>query len=282
MTFPRRTLTNPARFEGLGLHTGTPVVMTVHPGEAGIRFRLGSEIIAATPENVSDTTRCTRIGPVSTIEHIMSALAGLEITDAEVELTSPEVPGMDGSAGPYVEEILRVGTTDFGEQGAPKLYRRVFLKNGAEIAIAKGSGHWRYTYETGPRWPGTQTFESRDVVTDYRESIAFARTFALSEELPTIQKMGLGRGPRRNLRPHPWPRRLPKPAALPRGTRPSQTPGPNRRPLPLRHPHPPPQRDLRQERPQSKYRSRRHAKTSPRPLTGPYFDPEDGLIGRTQ
>ncbi len=98
MTSRRRTLLEPVRFEGLGLHSGVPVLMVVHPSSEGICFRLGSDRISATPDNVTDTRRCTRLGSIGTVEHLMSAFAGLEITDAEVELDAPEVPGMDCSA----------------------------------------------------------------------------------------------------------------------------------------------------------------------------------------
>src|SRR5687768_16628114 len=101
----RRTLANLARFEGLGLHSGVPVVVTVHPAEDGIAFRVGRGRWAATPENVSDTTRCTKLGEVGTIEHIMSAFCGLEITDAEVEWTAGELPALDGSAIQYVQDF---------------------------------------------------------------------------------------------------------------------------------------------------------------------------------
>jgi UDP-3-O-acyl-N-acetylglucosamine deacetylase len=195
MTYSRQSLAQAVRFEGLGLHSGVPVKVTIHPSDTGIRFRYGQEVIGASPENVSDTTRCTRLGPVSTIEHLMSAFAGLEITDAEVELTASELPGMDGSSAPYVSAFLEAGFVTVGEAELPHIYRRVFLKDGnTEIAIAHGSGHWRYTFETGSRWPGKQVFEARSVTEMYPKEIARARTFALIEEIPMIAQMGLGKG----------------------------------------------------------------------------------------
>lgn len=195
MNYTRKTLSSPVTFEGKGLHSGTPVTMTVHPGEAGIWFRLGSDRVQAVPENVSDTTRCTRLGPVSTIEHLMSALAGLEITDVEVELTASELPGMDGSSKLYVEALRECDFVDLGEATVPSLYRRIFLQEETcKVAVSKGSGHWRYEYNTGDRWPGLQVYETSAVIEDYADQIAPARTFALSEELPMIEKYGLGRG----------------------------------------------------------------------------------------
>lgn len=195
MTFARQSVARPIRFEGLGLHTGTPVVMTIHPSEDGIRFRIRGETVIAAPENVTDTTRSTRLGSIGTVEHLMSAFAGLEITDAEVELTAPEVPGMDGSSGPFIDALSDAGIVTFGESAVPSLYRRVFIKEGeTEIAVAKGSGHWRYAFDTGSRWPGVQVYESRSVQTDYRDAVCRARTFAFAEEIPMIIQMGLGKG----------------------------------------------------------------------------------------
>jgi len=195
MTLARTTLAGPVQFTGLGLHTGIPVNMTVHPSSEGIHFRLGQERVAASPEFVTDTTRSTKLGSIGTIEHLMSAFAGLEITDAEVELDAPEVPGMDGSSRLFVEALLSGGLERIGEVEAPHLYRRAFFKEGeTEVAVAKGSGHWRYVYNTGSRWPGRQAFESTSIVESYRSEISPARTFAFAEEIPMIIQMGLGKG----------------------------------------------------------------------------------------
>lgn len=191
----RRTLAEPVRFEGLGLHFGEPVTVTVHPAEDGIHFRSPAGRWRAVAENVTDTTRCTRLGEVSTIEHLMSALAGLEVTEAEVELTAGELPAMDGSALPYVREFQRVGTVTVGEWEPPALFKRVFLQEESlKIAIGRGDGHWRYSYHAGDRWPGEQSYESLDIVSAYAEEVAPARTFAMAEEIPAILQMGLAKG----------------------------------------------------------------------------------------
>lgn len=196
MTFTRKTLQSPVRLAGRGLHTGVPVNLTIHPGQDGLAFRLGGTRVAARPENVTDTTRSTKLGEVGTIEHLMSAFAGLEITDAEVELDAPELPGLDGSAEPYVRAMLAAGFETLEERATPDLFRRVFIQedDGTKLAIGKGTGHWRYAYITSPRWPGEQAFEDLDVVAVYPEQIAPARTFALAEEIPMIIQMGLGQG----------------------------------------------------------------------------------------
>jgi len=169
--------------------------MTIHPSNGGIAFRLGSERVTASPDNVTDTNRRTRLGSINTVEHIMSALAGLEITDAEVELSAPEVPGADGSSIPFVKLLQTAGFENGEEQTVPDLYRRLYPPSEtSSISIAKGTGHWRYTFETGDRWPGTQTFELESVVSGYVDQIAPAITTAFSFELEAAEKLGLGKG----------------------------------------------------------------------------------------
>jgi UDP-3-O-acyl-N-acetylglucosamine deacetylase len=195
MTFTRRTLKSPVSFSGLGLHTGEPVNVTIHPGQEGIAFRLGGERTLAHPENVTDTTRSTKVGSVGTVEHLMSALAGLEITDAEIELDAPELPGLDGSSAAYVHEMQSAGFEDIAEVELPALYKRVFLQDeDIKVAVSKGTGHWRYVFTSGDRWPKEQSFELEDVPTQYAKEIATSRTFAFAEEVPQIIAAGLGRG----------------------------------------------------------------------------------------
>jgi UDP-3-O-[3-hydroxymyristoyl] N-acetylglucosamine deacetylase len=195
MIVPRKTLKDDVCFDGIGLHTGVPVHVTVHPSQNGIIFRIGSERVTASPENVTDTTRSTKLGSVGTIEHMMSALCGLEITDADIELDAPELPGMDGSSQPYVQAFLDTGFQDLPGRESPDLFRRVFFQDGdASIAIGKGSGSWRYRFATGERWPGEQIIEPDDVVDCYAEQIAPSRTFAFTEDIPAVIQAGLGRG----------------------------------------------------------------------------------------
>lgn len=196
MIFTHKTLRAPAHFEGLGLHSGVPVKVTVHPGEDGIAFRYGGTRTVAHPANVTDTTRSTRLGEIGTVEHLMSALAGLEITDAEIELDAPELPGLDGSSDAYVKGLAAAGFETHGEFEVPALFTRVFLQedDGTKLAIAKGAGHWRYVFTTPNRWPGEQAYESEDLIGIYPAEIAPSRTFAFAEEIPFIIEMGLGKG----------------------------------------------------------------------------------------
>lgn len=191
----RRSVATELRFEGRGLHSGSPVSVTIFPGDRGIAFRSGSARTLAIAENVSDTRRCTRLGDVSTIEHLMAAFACIGITDAEVEVVGGELPALDGSAAPYVEALLTGGMTQTGSEDLRLPFKRVYHHDGAlQIAMAAGSGHWRYSFETGDRWPGSMVFESEDVVSDFRKHIAPARTIAFEEQVEQALAAGLGRG----------------------------------------------------------------------------------------
>ncbi len=108
------TIKSPARFNGVGLHSGKPVQMVIHPASAehGIWFkrtdiRVGDALIPARWDAVNQTPLCTRIenargADVSTIEHIMAALVGCGVHNALIEIDGPEVPIMDGSAAEFV------------------------------------------------------------------------------------------------------------------------------------------------------------------------------------
>lgn len=189
------TVAQDVQWSGVGLHTGDPVTVRACPGTDGIAFRLGSERVAALADNVSETVRCTRLGPISTIEHLMSALAGLGITDAEIEVSSGEMPGLDGSSKPYVDAIRAAGTTDVGTLSVEGPFARVFEKGEYHaISIARGDGLFRYLFATGERWPQEQVIELELTPEAYADEIAPARTFALEEELPWIKEKGLAKG----------------------------------------------------------------------------------------
>jgi UDP-3-O-[3-hydroxymyristoyl] N-acetylglucosamine deacetylase len=196
-TFARQTLREPVTFSGKGLHSGEPVKVTVSPGDQQIGFRTGSGTrIPIRPDAVVDTSRCTCIPGISTIEHLMSALAGLEITDAEVEVTGGELPGLDGSSAEYVTAFRAAGLTTIGSLAIEGPFARIFSKEDSHTcAISTGQGQWQYDFVTqGTRWPGHQTFCLDLTPESYAAEIAPARTIAFEEELEWIKQHGLGRG----------------------------------------------------------------------------------------
>lgn len=168
--------------------------VTVNPGNRGIAFRYKGTRWAALPELISDTKRCTKLGEISTIEHLMSAFAGIEISDAEVEVSAPELPAMDGSSKQFVTSLIDMKQS-LGETELRDPFSRIFVQEeDIKIGVSAGNGHWRYVFETKDRWPGTQVYETSDVNKDYVDQIAPARTFGFVEEIPFLVEMGLARG----------------------------------------------------------------------------------------
>ena len=141
----QRTLKNVIKATGIGLHSGQKVYLTLRPApvDAGIIFRrvdlAGAPEIKASPENVGDTRLSTTLSHgevrVATVEHLLSAIAGLGIDNAFVDLSAGEVPIMDGSAGPFVFLIQSAGIE---EQNAPKRFIRIKKP----VRVAEPDGKW--------------------------------------------------------------------------------------------------------------------------------------------
>lgn len=131
----QRTLRNAIRATGVGLHTGEKIYLTIKPADVdtGIIFRrvdLNPVVeIAAIAENVGETTLSTTLMngdvKVSTVEHLLSAMAGLGIDNAYIDVSAAEVPIMDGSAGPFVFLLQSAGIE---EQDAAKKFIRIKKK----------------------------------------------------------------------------------------------------------------------------------------------------------
>ena len=142
----QRTLPAPISFRGTGLHSGRDVCATIHPAEAGhgivfVRTDLaGTPPIPALLENVVRTTLATTLGvdgaKIGTVEHLIAALHGLEVDNALVEVDGPELPGMDGSARPFVEAIDGGGIVT---QSSPRTVLKVI---DTVEAHDPGTGRW--------------------------------------------------------------------------------------------------------------------------------------------
>ena len=195
MLFPRKSLRREVRLEGFGLHSGAHSIVYLRPGDRGIRFRYGDHEVLASPENVTDTERGTKLGEIATVEHVMSALAALEITDADVELSSCELPALDGSALPFFEALAEAGLEVVGECSLEGALSPLEVEDqGARVAVSPGSGRWRYKFRSENRWPFEQDFESQDPVRSFAGDIAPARTWAFDDEAALLrsQRYGLG------------------------------------------------------------------------------------------
>ncbi|MFO1375863.1 MAG: UDP-3-O-acyl-N-acetylglucosamine deacetylase [Steroidobacteraceae bacterium] len=205
----QRTIRNPIRATGVGLHTGRKVLMTLRPAppNTGIVFRRtdveGSVDIPARAVNVTETTLGTTISlngtKVATIEHLLSALAGLGIDNAFVELSAPEVPIMDGSAGPFVFLLQSAGIED---QPAPKRFlrirRTVEVRDGDKWARFAPWDGFRICFEIEFDHPLFRRHGRRAVMdfstTAYLREISRARTFGFMRDLERLRAQNLALG----------------------------------------------------------------------------------------
>ena len=205
----QQTIKNAISLTGIGAHSGNTTTITLFPAPEnhGIVFKRvdlpqTQNIIPALWSYVTDTQFCTKVSnnygaSVATIEHLMAALAAKKIDNLLVEINGPEIPILDGSAQPFFETIDTTGTA---KQKSPRHYLRV-LKTitlstddiWAEIRPSLTGFSLNYTF----RNRGTNTFEtyeSQDVLQDFSEGLAPARTFGFLEDVQKLYDAGLAKG----------------------------------------------------------------------------------------
>ena len=205
----QRTLKNVIRATGVGLHTGEKVFLTLRPAavNTGIVFRridLKPVVdVGAILDNVSNTRMSTTLERdgvrISTVEHLMSAFAGLGIDNVFVDLTAAEVPIMDGSAGPFVFLIESAGIE---EQRAPKKFIRikqsVEVRDGDKWAKFDPYDGFKVDLTIDFDHPAVQSSQQHASI-DFLESsfikdVSRARTFGFLDEVEALQEAGLARG----------------------------------------------------------------------------------------
>jgi len=205
----QRTLKNVIRATGVGLHTGEKVYLTLRPAavNTGVVFRrvdLDPVVeLYAKPERVGDTRLSTALQEgevsVSTVEHLMSALAGLGIDNVYVELTSPEVPIMDGSAAPFVFLIQSAGVI---EQTAPKEFIRVTkpvrIEDGDKWAQFDPFEGFKVSFAIDFDHPIFAKSPQQATVdfstTSFVKEVSRARTFGFMHEVEALREAGLALG----------------------------------------------------------------------------------------
>lgn len=205
----QRTLKNVIRATGVGLHTGKKVYLTLRPAAAdsGIIFRrvdLDPPVeISAKPENVGDTQLSTTLvkgdARISTVEHLLSALAGMGIDNAYIDLSAPEVPIMDGSAGPFVFLIQSAGVV---EQNAPKRFIRikqsVEVRDGEKWARFDPYEGFKVSFKIDFQHPvfngGPQDTTIDFSTTSFVKEISRARTFGFMREIEQLRDRNLALG----------------------------------------------------------------------------------------
>jgi UDP-3-O-[3-hydroxymyristoyl] N-acetylglucosamine deacetylase len=202
----QRTLQNPIRATGVGLHTGEKVLMTLRPApvNAGIVFRrIDLDPVVEIPADalrVGDTMLGTTLVEgdvrVATVEHLLSAMAGMGIDNALVDLSATEVPIMDGSAAPFVFLIQSAG---IAEQGAPKRFTRIIrpveVRDGDKWARIDPFDGFKVNFEIEfdhPLFRRHLRRESMDFSsTSFLREVSRARTFGFMRDLETLRGRNL-------------------------------------------------------------------------------------------
>jgi UDP-3-O-[3-hydroxymyristoyl] N-acetylglucosamine deacetylase len=205
----QRTLKNVIRATGIGLHTGEKVYLTLRPAavDTGIVFRrvdLDPPVeIPARAENVGDTTLSTSLmcngARVATVEHLLSALAGLGIDNAYVDVSAPEVPIMDGSAGPFVFLVQSAGVED---QNAPKRFirikKRVQVEDGDKWARFDPFEGFKVSFAIEFDHPVLKNRCQEAVVdfstTSFVKEVSRARTFGFMRDVELMREKRLALG----------------------------------------------------------------------------------------
>jgi len=206
----QRTLKSMVQATGVGLHSGEKVTLTLRPAAAGtgIVFRRTDVDppveIAAVATAVIDTRLSTCIGTadgprISTIEHLMSAFAGLGVDNAYVDVTGPEIPIMDGSAGPFVFLIQSAGLV---EQKPPKRFARILrpieIREGDKLARFEPHQGFRVSFTIEYRHPvfagGRQSVCVDFAQTSYVREVSRARTYGFMQDVESMRAQGLALG----------------------------------------------------------------------------------------
>ena len=204
----QKTIKQLVKFEGVGLHSGKKVSMTVLPSRpnTGIIFKRidikNNNIVIPNIYNVSNATLCTTISneygvQVSTIEHLMAALYGLGVDNALIEIDSQEVPILDGSAKIFVEKFLEIG---FETSEIPikliKITNKVSVQEGSKfISIDKSNVSLDIDFEI--KYSNSFIGNQRNKINVYENDLSDvynSRTFCLYEDVEKLREMGLAKG----------------------------------------------------------------------------------------
>lgn len=203
MTESRRTLADDIVLEGVGIHRGESVRMRVGPSPSGsgIVFRHSGEDIPAVAGNADVTARNTTLAKngvcIFTVEHILSALAGMGVDDALVELTAPEPPIMDGSSLPLADAIRKVGLRDNGGSVEPIRIRaplHFYEEHGGVFALPFEGFRVSFFVFYTHALIGAQWYDLEVTPHNYLNDVAPARTYGFEEELKALFDAGLAAG----------------------------------------------------------------------------------------
>jgi len=200
-----QTLRQPVTLEGHGLHSNRPCRVTIRPVEhaTGLQFLHAptGTLIPARVEHVRDLSLATTLGRdgicLSTVEHLLAALAGLEIEHAIIEVDGTELPILDGSAAPWVQALQEAGTRVIpGPRRLIRMLRPVEIqKDGKWMRISPYPGlRLRYTIDFDHPAIGRQTRELTLTPEKFQRELGSARTFCMERDIEYMRSKGLALG----------------------------------------------------------------------------------------
>lgn len=205
--YMQHTIVKEISYSGIGLHSGKEVLMTMKPAgvNTGIVF-VRTDLpdrpeIPALAENVSSTVKATTLSAngaeVFTVEHLMAALAMMEIDNIVIEMSSPEPPVTDGSAKVFCELLEQAGIEE--QQEERKVYsldKEFSVYDGDRYIVVKPYDGYRISFTSINKHPflGTQYFDIELNKESFKKEIMAARTVAFTDELEMLKKLGLGLG----------------------------------------------------------------------------------------
>jgi len=204
----QRTLSSKIKASGVGLHTGKKITLTLNPAQINtgitfIRTDLKSDQIKASLENVHDTRLSTTLSnetaKISTVEHLLSALAGLGIDNALVELDGPEVPIMDGSARPFVFMIQSAGIQEQNDtKKFIKIKKTIEVRQDEKWAKIEPFDGFKVAFTIDFNHPAfnesSQSSEIDFSSVSYLSQVSRARTFGFAKDIELLRKNNLALG----------------------------------------------------------------------------------------
>lgn len=210
MSQRQRTIKDPVSIEGVGLQTGNKVRLSIKSSPAGsginfIRTDLPNKpLLSLQSVDLSDSVSAERrtalgLGPlqIQTTEHLLSALSGFSIDNIIIELDSPELPGLDGSAKDFCALLKRAGIIEQdGPKSELKIDRPVLCESEGRLIAVFPDDEFKISYTLSYNHPaiGTQFYNITVTEKSFESEIAPARTFCLEEEAHALLRRGLGKG----------------------------------------------------------------------------------------
>lgn len=201
------TIARPVTITGIGLHSGNQITMHLRPAEAGCGIifhrREGERVVGieALSANVVDTRLATVLGKdgltVSTVEHLLGALSALGIDNLNIDIDGPEIPVMDGSAGPFVTKLLAAGVRKLARSRKYLVVDKpVWVNDGDKSVRIEPSRFFRVSCTIAFAHPsiGQQSRSVKVTPETFCHDIASARTFGFLHEVEYLKSQGLARG----------------------------------------------------------------------------------------